>query len=188
MIHSYPNAGDRAKEAPTLSQRKLACLKRILPTINGIARTLTRDPNLYDDLAQEGAISFWLSLVNDSGQTVSWHLCRCRSHMRDYLRCGRSLDSVKRRFLRIQAEGPADDNEEEALYLEEDTVRRDVMFLDTFNEISRRLHPCEREMLTLIAQELRASEIARTLNLSRTAICKRMKKIAEKVRTIGIDF
>src|SRR5881296_140185 len=75
----------------------------IREAIRRIACQLGVDPALRDDLFQEGLIHLWRREESCPGHNPGWYLQSCRFHLRNYLRCGRSVDSPKRFRLRHQA-------------------------------------------------------------------------------------
>ncbi len=61
-------------------------------TITAIARQLTYDAALQEDLAQEMRFHLWEVWSQQDDHTESWYLESCRHRAIDYLRRGRSLD------------------------------------------------------------------------------------------------
>src|SRR5436309_2270624 len=83
---------------------------RVRAVLSGVTRSVTNDPNLYEDLLQEALVYIWKQLQRPPLQRWSWYLQRCRFRLKDELRRGRSLDAFKRRNLAATL-SIADDNE-----------------------------------------------------------------------------
>jgi len=66
-------------------------------TLKRIVNSLAAEPSLREDLMQEARINLWRLESERTGQTLSWYLQNCRFRLQHYLRCGRSVDSGKRR-------------------------------------------------------------------------------------------
>src|SRR5262245_56526440 len=66
-----------------------------------VVNRITRDPFLREDLMQEAAVHLWKIRQQLPDKTLSWYLQSCAFHLRHYLASGRSVDSPKRRALRV---------------------------------------------------------------------------------------
>src|SRR5262245_54749577 len=72
------------------------------PSLVKVVNRMTRDAFLREDLMQEATIHFWTMKRQRPGETLSWYLQSCAFHLRHYLASGRSVDSLKRRALRVE--------------------------------------------------------------------------------------
>src|SRR5215510_2636103 len=71
--------------------------KETLGLLRRIVARVSADPNLSDDLLQEAVIHFWLQEQRQPGNSLSWYLQSCYFRLENYLRRGRSVDSLKHR-------------------------------------------------------------------------------------------
>jgi RNA polymerase sigma factor (sigma-70 family) len=144
-----------------------------------LVRTITSNPVLWDDLFQEALIHLWRIESRRPGFTRSWYLQSCKYHLRHYLAAGRSIDSMKRREFRVQAEIESDP-ENEVFELEEsgESVLSDVCAREIITMLSRQLLPPEKAVLDCLADGLGPREIGRRLNISHTMVIKHRCKIA----------
>ena len=156
--------------------------KRLVGVING----LTRDRSLREDLMQEAMIHFWKAECERPGQTVSWYLQSCYFHLRHCLKSGRSIDSSRRRSLRIEL--PADGDLCDCLEWGpvEQSVVAEVEVRESIRLLRRHLSPRERAILLCLAEGLRPREIARHLLLSHPTVNKCRRKIADLAIRLGI--
>src|ERR1039457_1172266 len=69
---------------------------QIVRQLHGIAGKLTADPDLQKDLMQEMFVHLVRIQTAEAGQMLSWYLKSCEFHACNYLKFGRSIDSLKR--------------------------------------------------------------------------------------------
>jgi RNA polymerase sigma factor (sigma-70 family) len=144
-----------------------------------LVRTITANPALWDDLFQEALIHLWGIESRRPGFTRSWYLQSCKYHLRHYLAAGRSIDSMKRREMQVQAETESDPEME--LYDLEDSgesVLSHVCAREVITMLSRQLLPPEKAVLDCLADGMGPREIGRRLNISHTMVIKHRCKIA----------
>ena len=76
-------------------------LKQLTPQLKAIAKKLTPDQCLQEDLFQEMSLHLCQQWQDDPNQTASWYTQSCRYHALDYLKAGRSVDSKLREGVEI---------------------------------------------------------------------------------------
>lgn len=140
-----------------------------------IALRVSHDVALHEDLVQEAAIHLWRRLEQHPGQRRSWYLQSCLDHLRNYVRLGRSVDSLRRRRGVDGEDLPA------ALAVDRSLGDEDVLPTvcahDLIDELSKRLTPTERGTLRCLADGLSSRETALLLGISHTTINKHRRKI-----------
>lgn len=158
---------------------------RALKQLRGVAAKLSSDFELQKDLFQEMYIHLVRVEVETPGQTPSWYIKSCEFHARNYLKHGRSVDSLKRSRnlvpLNIQVE-----NEDGYVFcLTEAADPRDVQAEMVANDIISlvmpQLNETQQEILYLLMKGLGVREIGRELGMSHPAVIKHRRKIAHLV-------
>jgi RNA polymerase sigma factor (sigma-70 family) len=155
-----------------------------LGLLRSLARRLTTERMLEEDLVQEALIHLWTRETEHPGQCRSWYIQSCRLHLQNLLRKGRSVDCVKRRI----AGGLAESGKEEEL----DPAREDMLLSlvcarDLAAELSKWLTPVEKRILSLSHDGLSLREIAGLLGLSHTSVIKHRRTIAALSRRLGVE-
>jgi DNA-directed RNA polymerase specialized sigma24 family protein len=102
--------------------------------ISRVVHNITNDPNQFEDLFQEAWLKFWVSERQSPDRNLSWHLQACHYAILEYLRRGRSLDSLKHRNSACQI----DDALEDCLAPGSD-VLQEVSAHDAFNQLAHNL-------------------------------------------------
>jgi hypothetical protein len=69
---------------------------RILRKLHGVAAKLTTNDELRKDLLQEMLVHLCHVEVDKPERTESWYIKSCEYRARNYLKVGRSVDSLKR--------------------------------------------------------------------------------------------
>src|SRR5262245_16527099 len=151
-----------------------------------VVHSVASDAELHDDLMQEALINLWQQEVRRPGQTQSWYLQNCRFHLRNHLRQGRSIDSIKRRGKRCVSIEPADGASPDLPRAE--SPRASVSAREIFGLLSRRLRPSERAVLRFLAGGHSVREIARKLEVSHQAVSKHRQAIAALAIRLGISL
>src|SRR5260221_12712007 len=144
-----------------------------------MARKLTSNVALRDDLMQEALIHLWLTETRRPCQTRSWYLQSCKYQLLHYLSSGRSVDSAKRRTGRLTEE--ANGEAMETLAKESDSgnsVLTWVCARDIIAMLSPQLMSHEQAVLECFAEGLGPREIGRKLKMSHTMVIKHRRKIA----------
>jgi DNA-directed RNA polymerase specialized sigma24 family protein len=143
--------------------------------------------SLQEDLMQEALVHLWWKQLVCPGHRPSWYLKSCHFHLLDYLRNGRSVDSVKRSYLACELSG--DNGEDDCPCnhpIAEEVARSRASALDILAVLKRRLNRTERKVLDLIAEGWGVSEVAAKLRVSHQAVSKCWRKIAALARRLGI--
>jgi DNA-directed RNA polymerase specialized sigma24 family protein len=167
---------------PQLGAEPLLVLKpEVRNRVRRVVQRLSSDPDLCEDLLQEALLHFWLSERRSPGQTLGWHLRRCRVVARDYLRRGLSLDSLKRRGLACQIE----DESQEQPAAPGDLIE-EVCASDTIAELSARLSPRERAVLFLLASGLGYSECLLKLHIAGAVLSRSLHRIRRVALQLGL--
>src|SRR4051794_40543299 len=83
-------------------------------TLRQIVFNLTSDQALREDLTQEALLHLWLRQQEHPGQTRSWYFQSCDLFLRNFLRHGRSVDSLRHRATLCRAALPEDEDPEAA--------------------------------------------------------------------------
>ena len=169
--------------APNGSAENGASLLVLQPEIrdrlSGLVHKLCHDPNLHEDLLQLALICHWQAEESNPGKTPSWYVQHCASCVHDYLRMGRSVDSLRHRGLACREDGSA----ALALAARED-VFRDICERDLFNELNQRVGATGQQVLRLLRNGLGVREIARELHISHVAVLAHRRHIAQQCRAI----
>lgn len=154
-----------------------------------LAARVTSDRASREDLAQEAIIHLWQKELRCPEQSESWYIQSCLFHLRNYIQRGRSLDSPRRRRARGSISTVSRRADSAEVHLE-----RDESPLPTVcaNEILALLLPKlkgrEREVLCCLAEGLELGDIARRLRVSRQAVGKQRRKIAQVATRLGITL
>lgn len=82
---------------PTMQPTTIERLNSFEGFIHAMAKRLTSDVELRNDLAQEMRIRLWKALLESTSHTDSYLRQACVRSARDYIKSGRSVDSRKRR-------------------------------------------------------------------------------------------
>jgi DNA-directed RNA polymerase specialized sigma24 family protein len=147
------------------------------------------DPVNREDLVQEALIHLWLIEEQFPGQQTSWYLRSCRFHVWKFMRTGRSIDSPKRAYGRVEV---ADADDFDGLVdrgienHRSDTMDR-VSAVEIIEKLAVKLVGKDLAILRGLADGLGAREIARQLQVSHPAVIKRRRKIAKLARHLGLD-
>ena len=151
--------------------------------VSRLVHKLSSDPNLHEDLLQEALLCHWQAEVSNPGQTASWYRQRCHFCIHDYLRKGRSVDSLKhsRSTGSIDPAGELDSTPDGDIFQE-------ICERDLFEELTSRLDPADQCTLRLLREELTLREIARALHISHVAVIGRRRRIAATAAGLGIHL
>ena len=150
-----------------------------------LARNITSNHALWDDLLQEAMIHLWTINTRRPCETRSWYLQSCKFHLLHYLASGRSVDSIKRRDGQMPFETTAGaDNETVELAISGESLFSYVCARELLSLLSHKLQPHERAVLECLADGLGPREIGRRLNISHTMVIKHRCRIASLLDTI----
>ena len=155
--------------------------------VRKIVFKVTANRALRDDLTQEAIIHLWLRETECPGHTESWYFQSCRFYVQNFLRAGRSVDSIRRSpllpleevFERIDA---SDDGA-----VSGDSVPALVSARETNELLARWMTVSERQILGLLEQGHSVRAIADRLGISHTSVIRSRKRIAALALRLGIN-
>jgi RNA polymerase sigma factor (sigma-70 family) len=151
--------------------------------VSRLVHKLSNDPNQYEDLLQEALLCYWQAVASNPGQTASWYRQRCRFCIHDYLRKGRSVDSLKHNRSACSIDEVAEHDS-----TPDGDIFQEICERDLFDELTRRLDPAEQRTLRLLREELTLREIAQALHISHVAVIGRRRHIAATAAGLGIHL
>lgn len=145
------------------------------------------DTGSQEDMLQEALIHLWRLEERRPGQSVAWYLQGCRYHLQNWLRLGRSIDSVKRSRACVRDGATDDDSEGLLAQLGINSLLWDeVSTNDIISLLSGLLDSQEREVLFCLVDGFSARETAERLNASHTWVGKCRRKIAILALELGL--
>jgi DNA-directed RNA polymerase specialized sigma24 family protein len=137
-----------------------------------LVHKLCHDPNQYDDLEQVALTCHWQAEESNPGKTPGWYAQRCAFRIRNCLRTGRSVDSLKHR----NSVCPIAECPEADVPMEGDGLR-EICVQDCLRELMRRLDQAERQTLQLRTEGYTVREIARDQHISQATVIARHRHI-----------
>lgn len=144
-----------------------------------VAGRLTGNTELQKDITQEMHLHLVKARHADPGRPLDWYVEGCEFHARNYLRRGRSIDSLKR------AQGAvalgSDGGTEAGLGLMDPVakdLRRELISQEIIELVARHLTARQQQSLELLLSGCGVRETARRLGVSHPAIIKHRRKIA----------
>jgi len=162
----------------------------IVRNLRGIAAKLTANVELQKDLMQEMYLHLTHAETVEAGQTLSWYLKGCEFHARNYLKRGRSIDSLKRAHNAVALdETPSDEdrhgsNSTQAQPLGPIQIQGEMISADIVNQIVPRLTDMQQRVLFLLLKGYGVREAAREIGVTHPAVIKHRKKIARIAREL----
>ena len=165
---------------------------RVRARLAKLVRALNSDPNLQDDLEQEASLHLWLQQQRSPGHTLSWYVQSCRFHIQDFLRSGKSMDSIKRRAKSAQIAHHSPEGTED-IATEHDVLRTphdplsSICARDIFQQLSTRIAPIQKAVFIHLIYGHSVREIARELEISHQAITYHRRKIVAAAIGLGIS-
>ena len=140
-----------------------------------------------DDLMQEALLHLWRQETDYPGQSPQWYVESCRFYLQNFLRQGRSVDSLKhyrdRIFLREKPfDGTHPDEPEDPNAVQWDEVGVN----DIIAELTQWLTPQEKDTLRCLMDGWTARETARRLNVSHTLVNRHRSRIASLTLKLGV--
>ncbi|HUJ10384.1 MAG TPA: sigma-70 family RNA polymerase sigma factor [Verrucomicrobiae bacterium] len=167
---------------------------RIVRQLRGIASKLTNDAELQKDLMQEMFVHLVQVETSESGQTLSWYLKSCEFHARNYLKLGRSIDSLKRARNGVPYnEVPSEDADgtgngaQRTAPPNQIEIQGEIITNDIVNVIIPRLSETQQQILFLLLKGCGVRETAREIGITHPAVIKHRKKIARIARELLQD-
>jgi len=158
---------------------------RVVRQLRGVAGKLTTDVELQKDLLQEMFIHLVRVEAELPGHTSSWYIKSCEFQARNYLKHGRSVDSLKRTRNLISLAQTSEDADGHVLCVIDAVDPLDafgeVMANDIIELVVPQLSETQREILYLLMKGLGVREIAREIGVSHPAVIKHRRKIARLV-------
>lgn len=140
-----------------------------------------------DDLMQEALLHLWQQETESPGQSPHWYLQSCRFHLQNYLRQGRSVDSLKHFRDRVLHGGRMDEEDHFADTAEPNGSQWDEVSVNDFMaQLSQWLTPQERDTLRCLMDGLTARETARCLEVSHTTVNRCRAQIAALAIKLGM--
>ena len=158
---------------------------QIVRQLHGIAGKLTADPDLQKDLMQEMFVHLVRLQTAEAGQMLSWYLKSCESHARNFLKFGRSIDSLKRAGNGMPYDEIPDGNDapgaSPALSVE---IQGELITNDIVNRILPQLSDMQQQILFLLMKGCGVRETGREVGITHPAVIKHRKKIARVAREL----
>lgn len=154
----------------------------IVRKLREVASRLTSDAELQKDLLQEMLIHLLRVQTDLPNRTMSWYIKSCEFRARNYLKHGRSIDSIKRARNRIPLRQVNDDPHRDA-FSPLDTIdpvdlQSELFTNEIVNLVMLNLTATQQEVFSLLMKGFRVREIARELHITHPAIIKHRRKIA----------
>ncbi len=163
----------------------------VVKQLRGVAAKLTSNVELQKDLLQEMFIHLVRVEVEMPGHTPSWYIKNCEFHARNYLKHGRSVDSLKRSQNLVSLGQTSEDADGYVYYVVDAVDPLDPFGEVTTNDIVERVEPhlndTQRRVLRLLLNGLGVREIAREMGVSHPAIIKHRRKIARLISMLLND-
>jgi RNA polymerase sigma factor (sigma-70 family) len=169
---------------------------RVVSQLRGVAAKLTYDVELQKDLLQEMFIHLVRVEEEMPGHTPSWYIKSCEFHARNYLKHGRSIDSLKRAKNLIPLAQAYEDGDGHVFCFIDVADPLDAlsetMTKDIVNLVMPHLNEMQQEILLSLMNGMGVREIARELGISHPAVIKHRRRIAriasEFIREDESDF
>lgn len=179
--HAHPSS-EHGLESPWLdSAPKLRC------RLERMAAHLSPHPSWHEDLIQEALIHWWQRQRLHPGQSASWYLRSCEFHLKNWLRRGRSIDSLKRRHGRETELWNGNSSTKDWILnsladeSRESSVLEVVSVRDLVSVLEPRLTLAESRVLSCLLVGLGTRETARQLKVSHTYVTRSRRRIAAGV-------
>jgi RNA polymerase sigma factor (sigma-70 family) len=158
---------------------------RVVRQLRGVAAKLTSDFELQKDLLQEMFVHLLRVEAEQPGHTPSWYIKSCEFQARNYLKHGRSVDSLKRSHNLIPLGQPCEEADDHYFCFFEAADPLDafgeLMTDDLIELVVPRLTDIQRRILSLLLKGLGVREIARELGVTHPAVIKQRRRIANLV-------
>ena len=154
----------------------------VVRQLRGVAAKLTWDLELQKDLVQEMFIHLVRVEEDLPGHTPSWYVKSCEFHARNYLKHGRSVDSLKRARNLVSLGQTYADTDGDVFCVVDAADPLDALAEVMTNDIVRLVVPhlseIQQETLFLLMKGMGVREIARELGITHPAVIKQRRKIA----------
>jgi hypothetical protein len=162
----------------------------IVRNLRGIAARLTANAELQKDLMQEMFLHLAHVETVEAGQTLSWYLKGCEFHARNYLKRGRSIDSLKRSYNGVALdEAPTEEGRHGGNGTQPQPsgpiqIQGEIITQDIVNQIMPRLTDMQQRVLFLLLKGYGVREAGREIGITHPAVIKHRKKIARIAREL----
>lgn len=171
------------REHKPLSLEDPAVFRRI----DRIVLALVHATEWRDDFRQEALIHFCHEVSEHPGRGLRWYLRSCYLFLRNLLRLGRSIDSLKHyaAHCRSDAYQPSDEENPVSELAAATDVRQEVFLRDTVSELFRLLRPKDQQILLLLSEGNSLPDVAVILHLSNRTTTRARLRIAAAATKIG---
>jgi DNA-directed RNA polymerase specialized sigma24 family protein len=160
----------------------------IVEQLRAVASKLTGDIELQKDLLQEMFVHMVGMQTNRPGMETSWYIKSCEFHARNYLKQGRSIDSLKRSKNSISLDRPfrgtAGESDPTVHPTDPCDWRAELISKEIVDLITPYLSERQQQILFLLTKGLGVREIGRELGITHPAVIKHRKKIAAVARAL----
>lgn len=146
----------------------------------GLARTM------WEDLEQEALVHCWRQELNQPGQSARYYLRGCRYFVRNMVRAGRSVDSLRHRAsCCVALRGGRALEPDPAVVESESPVISEVALREMIVALASRLAPLEVAVLRCLDKGFTLREAARALRISHTTAIRARLRIARLAVRLG---
>ena len=183
--HDTPNPDSTSTKQKRRADRIIQ-RSRVRAILSRIARSVTRDPNIFEDLLQDALLFLWKQLQRWPGHRWSWYLKRCRFRIMDLLGSGRSLDAFKRRSMALEIVGNHLEDAQDETVQTQDSPLTSVCARDTLRRLWPRITSIQKTVLLCLFCGLSSRETARELHTSHQTIIYHRKQIVKAALAAGI--
>src|ERR1043166_2151897 len=157
--------------------------------VRGMIYKLNVDAHVREDLMQIARIYLWRKETKYPGRKLVWYLKSCRRHILDFLRQGRSIDSLKRHSGRVVytewPETEPTDGDCSAFGVEDNPLSQ-VYAEELLRLLVSKLPPQERIILRERWAGLSVREIAQALKIAHQNVTRHCQHIKVVARQNGV--
>ena len=153
-------------------------LTQLSSTVVSIARKLTRDKALQEDLVQEMRLHLYEQWQKTPDHTHSWYAQQCYYHALDYLKKGKSIDSKRREDMERHALWPErPDGTLEPLPMVQHDFEAELIHREFLKHLVRKLTEKQQKIVDYLLQGYAEHEIGAMEGVSQQAINQQWKRI-----------
>lgn len=160
----------------------------VVRRINQIVHTFIFATEWREDFRQEALVHFTRILASRPGHTLSWYVQSCRSAIRDRLKQGKSVDSLKRHKNRYSIHSELG-NEDRVVHPDlicHSNPHLETSVLDAYEVVSGQLDQQNRLILRMLFEGYGVREIARRLGVPHQAVSEGRRRIGKIALQMGI--
>ena len=189
--HWFDDVGSNQKAQKGIRMSMLVESREVQTRLHWMVRSLAQLSSWHhgqDDLMQEALFHLWQQETECPGQSPHWYLQSCRFHLQNFLRQGRSVDSMKRFRAQVLRREQPDDGMN--LVEPEDpngSLWDEVSANDFMAELSQWLTLQEKDTLLCLMDGLTARETAKRLDVSHTLVNRHRSRIASLALKLGVE-